>query len=405
MRALIAFLSLSLLTSCSGTERAQPAPEPDVGRVLVPTSNTDSEPEDTAEDDSSTPIDSTVTDSIADSAPPGDGGCSPCTTTVIGLDVAGTQLASDAKRGLVYTAALGGALKYANELVVIDAATSTVKTSVPIGSEPISLAISDDSSTLWVGLRGSYSIRKVDLTGAAPVPGTATVLPKDSTGRSAHAGPMVVLPGAPASVAVSMHYLGVSPSYAGSVVLDDGVLRPVQLPGHTGASRLTGGPPGFLFGFNEGSSGFQFYSIKVAADGLTKTEFASLVSGYNNDIIYGNNLVFGMNGEVVDVKDPTKPTKAGVLPYKGAILPTTNPNRVLMVTPRDFGDTKKSATLRLLDVTTFTQISWVALPAVEQERIWSLVPAGNNKVAFLGGGYTGSSEPARTFLVTVPWML
>ncbi len=402
MHARLTFLSLSLLAACSGSERAVPAPEPDAGRILVPTSNVDAEPEDTAsEEDSSSPVDSAATDS----APPGDGGCSPCTTTVIGLDVAGTQLASDAKRGLVYTAAVGGALKYANELVVIDGATAAVKTSVAIGSEPTSLAISDDGSTLWAGLRGSYAIRKVDLTGATPVPGASTTLPKDSTGRSAYAGPMVVLPGAPKSVAVSMHYVGSSPSYAGSVVLDDGVLRPVQLPGHTGASRLTGGPPGFLFGFNEGSSGFQFYSIKVAADGLTQSEFASLVSGYSNDIVYGNNFVFGMNGEVVDVKDPTKPSKAGVLPYKGAILPTTNPNRVLMVSPRAFGESKKTATLRLLDVTTFTQVAWIALPAIEQQQVWSLVPAGNNKVAFLAGGYAGSTEPARTFVVTVPWML
>lgn len=67
---------------------------------------------------------------------------------------------------------------------------------------------------------------------------------------------MVLLPGTTSSLAVTLHIDNLSPSLVGVVLLDDGIPRPARLPGHTGASRLTGGPNGYLFGFNNLRGGF-----------------------------------------------------------------------------------------------------------------------------------------------------
>src|SRR5213075_494442 len=99
-------------------------------------------------------------------------------------------------------------------------------------------------------LLGSYEIRRVDLASGSPLPGEQFSLPTGQFGDLAFAGPMVVLPGTTGSVGLSLHYPDLSPSYAGTAIVDDGVARPEQTPGHTGAARLTGGPAGWLFGFN-----------------------------------------------------------------------------------------------------------------------------------------------------------
>lgn len=263
------------------------------------------------------------------------------------------RMVGDRTRGRLYVTVRSDSPTHANELVTLDPSTATVVSSVFIGSDPSSLALSDDHSTLWVALDGSYEIRRVDLTTPDPTPGANYALPPGDWGEPAVAGPMVVLAGTTGTVAVSLHQWGLSPSFQGVAVLDDGVPRPVQTPGHTGASRLTGGPADWIFGFNDEHTGFGFYALHVLQDGPTQTEHEGLVSGFNTDIIHADGRVYATNGAVIDVSNPAAPVKAGMFPFVGEILPRPDQGRILMLSPANFD--QATALLRDLDPQTFTQ--------------------------------------------------
>jgi hypothetical protein len=196
---------------------------------------------------------------------------------------------------------------------------------------------------------------------------------------------MAALPGSNTSLAVSLHRWGVSPSFAGAVVLDDGVPRAMQTSGHTGAARLVAGPTGWLFGFNNLHTGFGFYAIKVAATGLTQTEHPGLINGFDTDIVYAANRVYATSGEVVDVSNPAAPVRAGKFGFVGVMAPRPAANRVFMISAGDSFD-RTEARLRVLDPGAFVQVTSAAITGLAQERVTDLVDLGGDTLAFLGGG-------------------
>jgi hypothetical protein len=233
-----------------------------------------------------------------------------------------TAIVSDPVRARFYVAVGADAPSLANSIVTLDPSSGTVLSEVPVWATPDTFAISDDGSTLWVGLHDASTVLKVDLSGEVPTPVAEYALPPTDFPPYAHAaGPMVVLPGTTSSLAVSLHYDGMSPSLAGVVVLDEGVARPLRLPSHTGASRLTRGPDGYLLGFNNLHTGFGVYTISVDADGLTQTEHPNLVAGFDTDIVFDSGLLFGTDGAVISFSSPEFPLPLEPLPVTGPVFP------------------------------------------------------------------------------------
>jgi hypothetical protein len=315
------------------------------------------------------------------------------------VDIEARHVIADPVRGVFYATVAGDAAAHANSLVVVDAASATVKTSVFVGSQPSTMALSDDASTLWVSLKGSFKIRRVDLTSGSPVPAEQFALPPGDFGDLAFAGPMVVLPGTTNSLGISLHRADVSPSYAGSVIVDNGVPRPKKTSGHTGASRLTGGPAGWLCGFNNLHTGFGFYSLKINADGLASTEYDDLVGGFSTDIVYATGRVYATSGEVVDVSNPASPTKAGEFAFDGdAVLPLGAEPRLLMLSAGFSGP----LTLRYLNTDTFSQISSETYPNLDLDSAIDLVSTNGKILAFIGSS-GGFNSPPRLYLLTHPF--
>lgn len=318
-------------------------------------------------------------DRLPDVAPDGAGTGFVVTRT---MALAARQLVADTRRKVLYATLGGTAAMNANSLVVIDPVALTVKHAVPMGSDPGTMALSDDGSTLWVGLDGAFAVRRVDLTTSPPTAGAQYTLPKGDFGDTASAGPMAVLPGTTTSLAVSLHRAGVSPSFSGLAVLDDGVARMTKTRGHTGASRMVVGPTGWLFGYNNLHTGFGFYAVTVAATGVTQTEHSGLVGGFDTDIVYAANRVYATSGEVVDVSSPAKPVRAGKFGFAGQVIPRPAQSRVLMISGASTFD-RTNATLRVLDPSTFTQVTSATITGVSEERVWAAVDLGGDTVAFL----------------------
>ncbi|WP_437577697.1 YncE family protein [Sorangium sp. So ce887] len=75
------------------------------------------------------------------------------------LDVQASHAIADPARDVFYATVGGDTSKHANSLVVVDAASSAVRSSIFVGSQPLTIALPDDASTLRVSLQGSDEIR------------------------------------------------------------------------------------------------------------------------------------------------------------------------------------------------------------------------------------------------------
>ena len=73
-----------------------------------------------------------------------------------------------------------------NTVTVIDPQTGAIGTSIPVGSEPATLALSDDGKYLYVALNGAAAIRRIDMTTLTP--DLQFALGSDSFSGAFHAG-------------------------------------------------------------------------------------------------------------------------------------------------------------------------------------------------------------------------
>ena len=306
---------------------------------------------------------------------------------IIDCDVCGSadglrvnRLVADASRNRFYTSVASADPDYADTIAVIDAASFEIVDLIELDTEANSLALSDDDSTLWAGLDANNSILEIDLSGEIPTPGSEHGLPDAGT----TAGDMVVLPGETTSVAISV----VDNGYEGAIVLDDGVVRPNELSGFDGPSRLTGGPNGWLFGFNDEHTGFEFYAVEVNNAGLAETSFDGMMYGFDIDLVYADDRVYTGDGRVIDVEDPENPRVEATLTGAGVVLPRTDVPRIHMLTfPQ--GVLESGISLRNFDAETFVQLDVVDMPALDDSDYYDLATTDGQTLAVIEEDFPG----------------
>ena len=243
-------------------------------------------------------------------------------------------LVADPGRGVLYvsvpsTSPVSGT---GNSVVTIDPATATITQTLFVGSEPGPLALSDDAQYLYVGLLGSFQIRRIDLTTFTAEP--AFTIPWGRGREPRNAGPMAVLPGSPGTVVVSTRANSV-PSFGGVVVFDSGVARPEEaFDRRFSASRLVGGVGNTFYGYNHESDEFGFYVLTVDAMGLSFVSVTrELIDGFDTDIIYDDGWVIATRGQAIDVSGPS-PRRVGTFAASGLAV-AADPTRVYFITSDD----------------------------------------------------------------------
>jgi hypothetical protein len=317
----------------------------------------------------------------------GAGGANPCpgcSFTKISLD--GTHLVYDPSRGQLYVTLSAEAVSKPNTLGIVDLASATVTANIPIGRDPHPLSLSDDHSTLWVGLTGDDAIRKVTLGAGSPTLGPLQPVSSGTT-TGAWALDLAVFPGSQTTVAVI-----VGAGDGAVTVFDDGVARPTIGTSSNHVSRVTVGPPGYIFGYESFSSGFwlNVYSVSAAGAALLSSS-GGLISGYEGFLLYDRSRLFSFYGEVVDVSTPSHPTRAGVFDYAGAVA-IRDAGHALMLTPA-YLIGQNGQTLRLLDTTTFTQLASVPLPPnmiPATSTFTDLVYVGGDELVFLAEDFSNA---------------
>lgn len=342
------------------------------------------------------------------------GGLSGCDTLQNGtrltcLDLEASALCADPSRGLLYAVAMGGAAKHANELVVIDPEDGSVQASVFVGSDPDSLALSDDGSTLWVGLHGALALRQVDMTKSPPEPGAQYAAPwsENNVFYAVHAGAMVTIPGARESVAIALQYDGLSPSGAGVALLDSGIPRGKRVERGPSLSVLTGGPPGHLLGFDDQ---YQVVVMTVDESGLSDTRYPALLKGPNFELTYADGFLFGTHGQVLDVSSPEEPKLAGTFAANGLVVPHVASSHAVVLSstyePEDEGVNENGAAASIVihrfDLSTFAEESAVPLDGrfLYARHFVEPAPGLFAFIDFHIPGY-GTWEPVRSAVVLV----
>ena len=194
-----------------------------------------------------------------------------------------------------------------NSIGIINPTTMQLEQTVYVGSEPTVLAISDDSQYIYVGFRGSNTIRKYNVA-------TKTADAPFSVGTTSNYGPLYagdikVMPGNPNTIAVSKKQFNTSATYKGVAIYDNGVMRPTtsfnpESFTYDSADIINFETPELIIGLTTGSSDAKLRRIKVTSAGATDlNQNTSVAYSYATDFKLFEGYAFFDNGQVFDYKN------------------------------------------------------------------------------------------------------
>ena len=293
------------------------------------------------------------------------------------------DLAYDPLRQVIYLSVPGGASSNGNTIASFDLASGQITSSMPAGSNPNVLAISDDSQFLYAGLDGQAAVRRF----ALPSMQSDLTIPlgRDPFFGAYYALDLVVQPGSSHTAAISLGNFGVSPAAEGGVVIyDDGVARIDRAPGWFSGhllDALAWGPNGqTLYALNNEDTAWDFYTIAVDANGATiADEFGPAINIFGAPRIHfdaGNGLIYTDAGNVID---PVTSSPAGSLAAVGAMVPDSSINAAFFVDDR--GSSPAAVISFNLDTQSFKD--FIPLDFNGFVQAVRLVRWGNNGLAFV----------------------
>ena len=303
-----------------------------------------------------------------------------------------SHMVYDSSRDRLYVTVQGAAPNYPNTVTTIDPRAAAVTASLPIGSDPDVLALSADASTLWVGMDGSFSMRKVTLSGATPVVGPLRRLVGTTINGTYSAAVYVqaMLPMADSADTVAALASGGPNTLA---VYDDGVPRANPNKVTSYPNFIFNGPPGSFYGLGSGG----LYWMRVLSTGIAQATFPNVLGNQGAGTLYKANRLY-VTGTAFDVSTPSAPTAVGTLPVSGTLFDHTSPNRLCMLS-----QTSATYVLRLINTDTLTQQGTaVNIPASlvsTSDYVTDIVYLGGDEVALLA---KGTITPARLVLLHAP---
>jgi hypothetical protein len=198
----------------------------------------------------------------------------------------------------LYVSVPSNAPQFANTITVINPKKGKITSSVPVGTQPTQLAISDDGRYVYVIVDGPRVQRlnvdtlRIDLDfpvefGNAPDPPIIANIQ--------------VMPGHPGSVAIS--------SFRGAIaVFDNGVRRPVVSPQSDGIRDLGtlvfcfGASGDTIWGYNTLNDGFELWKFKVDQQGVSLAGKAArgLMNAFRQKLQFSNGLLYTTNGRAIN---------------------------------------------------------------------------------------------------------
>lgn len=266
-----------------------------------------------------------------------------------------------------------------NSITVIDPATGQLGPSIFVGSEPGKLAITSDSSAIYVSVATGTAVRRFDI--ASLTPGAQFSLGNDSFFGPYRVEDMIAIPGTSSSVVISRQYNGVSPRHAGVAVFDNGVQRPTTTPGHTGSNVIEiSASPTRIYGYNNETTEFGFRRLDLNPSGISVVDATgNLFSGFSQDIRYDNSRVYNTCGDAIDPEARVYLGRFNVF-CPSLVRPDSPRGLVIFLTPTSqFGSQYE---LKTFNEQSFLQVGAAIPVAGISGTPGSLVRWGSSGVAF-----------------------
>jgi hypothetical protein len=241
--------------------------------------------------------------SASSSGGPGDdGGTVQPGLPVRSIALATNDLVFDPVRRVLYATVPSAVPTMGNGVAIIDPATATVTGSFFVGGDPRALAISDDASSLYVGVDGVDSVCHVDLpTLAVDAP---VSLGSDSLGPRI-AQEIRVVPGASTRYLVSRRDRCCTPGFAG-LALFSGTKQIAEWTGRAGRESVAFVDASNFFGYNNSDTGFDLYRFTIDGAGIHPVaDNTGALSGFAIEISYQGGWLFGTNGQAVSAATTT----------------------------------------------------------------------------------------------------
>ncbi|HET7216142.1 MAG TPA: IPT/TIG domain-containing protein [Terriglobia bacterium] len=300
-----------------------------------------------------------------------------------------------------------------NSLVAIDPLSGSLSTPLNVGSEPNRMAETSDGNYLYIGLDGSKSLTRVDLTSMTQ--GAVYPLTIGSTTQ------------------IAARDLAVAPNNDNLLAIDTGSFNGIGLfdiSGSTGTFRtnLTGPYTGSnltfangttLYSYDSDTSGAEFNIWTVTSTGLTLNNNTGYtlngIGGFSGSYQLANGLVYGFGGGVAD-PSTAPPTQLGQFAVDSAmgsgqsvegtgIAPAPSFGRVFIL-----GETLAGSANPVLlsyDSNTYTQVSAQQFTGFPQGQ--DLTRWGRDGLAWhtsLGGAFGSSTAGSgKIFLMRGPFVL
>jgi YVTN family beta-propeller protein len=212
----------------------------------------------------------------------------------------------DPLRKRIYAAVPGSAPARGNTITVIDPSTARIEQSIPVGSEPYSLALSSDAKFLYVGLLGANAVKRVNLV-------TKTVDESISTGWDQLSGTkfarsLSVSPSDSNVVAISKASPNFVPAFAGASLYNGTTELPSKIEDRVGHpdAVIFSSSSSTLYGLDLDSTEHSFYVMSADSTGLHMTDSARNWNRLGTPLL-SEGLIYTSTGVVIDPN--TKSTK------------------------------------------------------------------------------------------------
>lgn len=303
----------------------------------------------------------------------------PAAVAVRQITLATKDLVYDPLTQRIYASVPSSAGAIGNSITQIDPVPGTVGASVPIGSEPGKLAISDNSQYIYVALNGAAAVRRFDL--ATQTAGLQFSL-GTSFSRVLSAEDIAVMPGQPDSVAISR--MDSNSNHGGVAIYDNGIARPTTTDVFSGSNVIEfSANASTLYGYNNESSEFGFRKMAIDASGVSVVSTTrNLIYNYGTNIVHHNGLVYSTNGRTIDPEALTLLGTYAGMSFGTLVLADSSVNQVYALSGSGGSSTW---TLQTFNQTTFMQTGSLTITGISGNPS-SLIKWGADGLAFRTSG-------------------
>jgi hypothetical protein len=219
--------------------------------------------------------------------------------SVFRLPLASNDIAYDPFSRRIYASVPARAGTSGNSIAVVDPVKGTIEMSVPMGTEPDRVALSDGGRYLYAALNGAAAVRRLTLPAIATDADIA--LGSDPTYGPYSVEEMQAVPGEPEAVAVVRLNTPISPGHAGVAIYDRRGQRPVTTPRHTGSHVIEfDADPSRLYGYDNQSTEFGFRRMRVNEFGVSVEDFTRDWLGGDQYFRYDSGFLYSSAGLVID---------------------------------------------------------------------------------------------------------